>query len=649
MRNFFPSLNKYKKIIFADNAGGSQLPYQVIHSLNKFIINNYVQPIGNNNLSYLANNSLKTVKNTTNILLNNKKGEIIYGNSCSQLSYNLANSLENYLKNKKGEIILTDFSHEACITPFERIANNNNLKINWWSTTNNINNKYKIDYNSLISKVNNNTNFVVLPHVSNILGNIVDIKYLASEIKKKNIDTKILVDGVAYMPHGLIDVDDCKIDYYIVSFYKFCGLRISALYSLDGSLNNISNQNHYFFNNLNNNFSKKLEIGGYNYECASSILGLKEYLLNFAKVNNVKEVKNNSNEINSNEINSNENNSNQINSNEIKFNRKLVNFVMNNIYNYEKNIVNKFKNTIDNMKNIEIIECNESDKIPIFSLKFKDYNENNVNLILNSMGILTSNGTFYCNRFFEVNKLDKNNGVLRISLMHYNNVKECNKILDTLKIFEKINSNFEYKIDSKLKNNICNDLKNSFNDLKIDKYYENKRLRAYSLLDINNINNINIMGDIGFYQADNYNNYNGNILRNYSNISKNILNNNDFKYLIKTFKQNALETMNIKINYLQIHQIRVYASETNINLVPEGIHQDGYNIIGMICINRHNIKGAISNIYDNNKNKIHNVQLEMGEMLILNDNKLFHDVTSIELNNKQNQGYRDVFVFTSIS
>ena len=630
MKKFFPSLIKYKKTIFADNAGGSQIPYHVINNLNKFIINNYVQPVGNNNLSHLANKSLINVKNITNVLLNNKKGEIIYGNSCSQLSYNLANSIENYLKNKQGEIILTDFSHEACITPFEKIANKHNLKINWWSTINNKNNKYKIDYNNLINMVNTNTSLVILPHVSNILGNVVDIKYLTSEIKKKNIDTKILVDGVAYMPHGLIDVHEYGVDYYIVSFYKFCGLRISALYCLDSSLNNVNNQNHYFFNKLNNNFSKKLEIGGYNYECASSIIGLKEYLLNFAKLNN-----------NTNELN--------ININEFKFNRKIVEFIMNKIYNYEKKIVNKFKNAINNMKNIEIIECNESDKIPIFSLKFKDYNENNINLIFNSLEILTSNGTFYCDRFFEVNKLNKNDGVLRISLMHYNNIEECNKILDILKLFEKINSSFEFKIDSKLKNNICIYLKNSFNDLNIDKYYENKRLRAYSLLDIHNIDNINIMGDIGFYQANNYNNYNGNILRNYQNISKNILYNNDFKYLIKTFKENALETMNIKINYLQIHQIRVYANETNINLVPEGIHQDGYNIIGMVCIDRYNIKGAISNIYDNNKNKIHNIQLEEGELLILNDNKLFHDVTNMELDNKEKQGHRDIFVFTSIS
>jgi len=35
-------------------------------------------------------------------------------------------------------------------------------------------------------------------------------------------------------------------------------------------------------------------------------------------------------------------------------------------------------------------------------------------------------------------------------------------------------------------------------------------------------------------------------------------------------------------------------------------------------------------------------------MIILNDNKLFHDVSSIELYDKNKIGYRDVFVLTSI-
>ena len=39
---------KNTKSIFCDNAGGSQIPKQVINSINKFIEESYVQPYANN-------------------------------------------------------------------------------------------------------------------------------------------------------------------------------------------------------------------------------------------------------------------------------------------------------------------------------------------------------------------------------------------------------------------------------------------------------------------------------------------------------------------------------------------------------------------------------------------------------------------------
>ena len=97
-------------------------------------------------------------------------------------------------------------------------------------------------------QININTKLVVLPHTSNILGNTIDLQYLSNEIKRINKDTLILVDGVAYMPHDLIDVEKYNIDFYIVSFYKFCGLRGTSVMYINNynhlSSEIIENQNH---------------------------------------------------------------------------------------------------------------------------------------------------------------------------------------------------------------------------------------------------------------------------------------------------------------------------------------------------------------------------------------------------------------------
>ena len=639
MKKFFPALNKYKNLIFADNAGGSQIPEQVLNSVHNFLINCYGQPTSNNIIGKNLINNLDSINDFVNTLYNNKNGKIIYGGSCTQLIYNLSHSMENYLKANKGEIILPNFSHESCVTPFERIAKKNDLLVLWWNlevNNENSSEKYKIDYNTLLNMVNNNTKLVVLPHVSNILGNVLDIKYLITEIKKKNSETKVLVDGVAYMPHGLIDVTSYNVDFYVSSFYKFCGLRLSTLYIKEDNIPYLENVNHYFFNN-SEDINKKLQLGGVNFEYASSLLGLKEYLIEFARFFNYEDFKNSNKEI--------------------KFDRKLVEFIYSKIFYYEKVFNNLFKNFITKNENIEVIECNdEMQKIPIYSILFKNYDVKNINLILNELNIITNSGIFYCNRL--VDYLNIKNGVLRISLMHYNSFDEVNKIIETLNYFKKYNINFQFKYDSSYKGFVTENLKNAFSNLEVDKNYENKRTRAYSLLDIENIDNIKIIGDLQFYQSANYNNVNGDILRTYKNIDSKILDDDCFKYFINTFlttinKELTKNSIIEKIKFIQIHQIRVYAdNEEEVNLVPEGIHQDGYNFIAMCCVSRKNVSGAISHIYDESKNIVHSLQLQEGEMLVLNDNKMFHSVSPIQLNKtgkKVKTGYRDVLIFTSIS
>ena len=95
MRKYFPALMKYKNYIFCDNAGGSQVPKQVYNAFTEFLTNNYVQPYGNNILSQKITKSLEEIHYITNTILNNQKGQIAYGSSCSQLVYNLAANSTN--------------------------------------------------------------------------------------------------------------------------------------------------------------------------------------------------------------------------------------------------------------------------------------------------------------------------------------------------------------------------------------------------------------------------------------------------------------------------------------------------------------------------------------------------------------------------
>lgn len=621
MKKYFPSLF-FNKLIFCDNAGGTQIPIQVINTVKNFISSTYVQPFYNNILSNKVNGYMIRIETITRQILNHNSGKIIFGNSASQLSYILSNGLlKNYRENDN--IILSEFSHESMITPFEKLVDKKNIK--YWKF------ERKIDYNDLFSLIDSSTRLIVIPHVSNILGNVLDIEYISKKVKSINNETHILVDGVAYIPHGIIDIDKYNIDYYIVSFYKFYGMRISAMAISDRAIIDVNNQNHLLFNSEKYNDSNyKLQIGGVNYETAISILGLEKYFIDIYK-----DYFNTESNI------------------DIKFNRELFTVVMIIKKMQEKILVKRFINNLKDNDEIIIVEdtSNLLEKIPIFAIYFKNYSVENVNLILNNIGILSNVGKFYSDRLLNNYFKDSTKDILRFSLSSYNSKYEIDKITAILNMFTKKTSNFCYnKIESNI--NILTDkyeeLQNSFNILDKDLYYKTDRYRGFSMINVININNIKNIGDAKFYQSSDLNNHNGGILRNYKNIQKNVLDNLYFKYYIELFIDKIRYEYKYTPKYLNVHQIRVIIDNNNNTVVPEGIHRDGFNMIMIVCISRENIKGGINEVYKDSNNILNSTQLNPSDAIIINDNKVLHNVTEINKLDINKKSWRDVFVFTTI-
>ena len=655
MYKYFPALlsqnnQMLSRLVYCDNAGGSQVPQQVLARVNSMITNYYVQPYSNNNLSKRLTKEIEDVNKTASIILNNHSGQVVYGSSTTQLVYNLVKSMNKNLNRVSGEIVLADFNHESMLTPFERIVKDldniadtkspddeedktNRLEIKWWNLTKN-GDKYYIDYEKLYSMITNRTRLVVIPHVSNILGNVLDVETIVKQIRKKNANTKVMVDGVAYMAHGPIDVIKMDVDFYLVSFYKFCGLRVSALYIRDKNvIRAIENQNHYFIPKQNGSDStKKLEIGGLNYENLVSINGIGDYLCDIAKFFNYQNMRDSKDEL--------------------VFNRYILEYVMDKISIYEKIFINMISKNMEQSGEMRLIEDKNVKKTPLYAIKFKNYHVKFVELVLNELDIICKSGKFYSDRLL---KNIEEDDVLRLSFMHYNNPDNVDRVLTYLNMFKRLQLDFMYNMNSKARDFVTIDLKSSFDNLPNDTFYKEKRNRGYSLLNIEDTDNIKIIGDIDFYQSAAYNNYNGDIVRDYKNIDSRILQDNIFKFFVKTFKEQVEDatrglSQGYNSNYIFVHQIRVYASEeSSVNPVPEGIHRDGYNIIATCVVNRENIQGGISNVYDSDKNIVLTKQLQRGEMLIINDAKMYHDVTPIKLDKIDKEGYRDVFVFTTIS
>ena len=78
----------------------------------------------------------------------------------------------------------------------------------------------KVLVEDVLDKIDKNTRLLVIIHGSNVTGAVNDIKRIVKKAREKNPDIYVVVDGVQYAPHGLIDVEKLDVDAYVISGYK---------------------------------------------------------------------------------------------------------------------------------------------------------------------------------------------------------------------------------------------------------------------------------------------------------------------------------------------------------------------------------------------------------------------------------------------
>lgn len=167
---------------------------------------------------------------------------------------------------------MSKIDHEANIAPWASLAARRKLTLKWWVPKTKENPKLLAsDLKDLLSE---KTVLVTCTHASNILGTIHDIKAIAEAVH--TIPGAFLcVDAVAYAPHRQIDVKALGVDFYSFSWYKVYGPHISMLYASPKGLKAVASLGHHF--NHHETLQDKLGLAGSCYELTSSIPSIVGY------------------------------------------------------------------------------------------------------------------------------------------------------------------------------------------------------------------------------------------------------------------------------------------------------------------------------------------------------------------------------------
>lgn len=224
---------------FFENAGGSYVPRQVIDRLTRFFVDHKVQPYGPFEPSQIAGREMDEAYQSFAELLNTDVDDLTFGPSTTLNFYVLAQGLRSSFT-VGDEIVVTNQDHEANIGCWRRLSEFGVLMKEWRidKATG------ELDLDDLRSLVSDRTKLVCFPLCSNIIGTFNDATAI-SEIAKE-VGALVVADGVSYAPHQLPDVSRLGVDFYAFSTYKTFGTHLGLLWSEKSAMETVESQGHYF-------------------------------------------------------------------------------------------------------------------------------------------------------------------------------------------------------------------------------------------------------------------------------------------------------------------------------------------------------------------------------------------------------------------
>ena len=195
------------------------------------------------------------------------------------------------------EIVLSQLDHEANLASWVRLASRKSLKIKWWKGNAEEATNPVLTAENLRPLLSRRTRFVACTHTSNILGTIHDIASIAKTLREVSPDALLCVDAVAYAPHRAVDVQAFGVDFYSfselgfslvggrwvgsrkVGWYKVYGPHQAILYASPRGQKAIQSLGHYFNNEAHpNELSNQLGLAAGAYELAASLPKVVEYI-----------------------------------------------------------------------------------------------------------------------------------------------------------------------------------------------------------------------------------------------------------------------------------------------------------------------------------------------------------------------------------
>lgn len=224
---------------FFENAGGSYPSRFVTARLERFYRTRKVQPYAPYAASMSAGEEMDEARNRLAAMLGVQSDELSFGPSTSANTYTLSQAFRQMLP-KGAAIIVTDQDHEANSGVWRRLADSG-FEVREWQVNPE---SGRLNLSDLDTLLDEKVTLLAMPHCSNIIGEINPVAEVTAKVHA--VGGVTCIDGVSYAPHGLPNVAKLGADIYLFSAYKTYGPHQGLMVIRQELSERLPNQSHYF-------------------------------------------------------------------------------------------------------------------------------------------------------------------------------------------------------------------------------------------------------------------------------------------------------------------------------------------------------------------------------------------------------------------
>ena len=231
----FPVLNQIvndEPLVYLDNAATTQKPLKVLAAIKDYYENDNANVHrGVHTLAERATEKYEAAREKVRQFINAKSTKEVLFTRGTTTSINWVAQFAGQILKTGDEIVISIMEHHSNIVHWQEVAKKTGAILKFVYLKDG-----QLDMDDLRKKITNQTKFVSIAHVSNVLGTINPVEEITKIAHEHG--AYMVVDGAQSTPHMAIDLQKMDVDFFALSGHKMMGpTGIGVLYGKEELLN----------------------------------------------------------------------------------------------------------------------------------------------------------------------------------------------------------------------------------------------------------------------------------------------------------------------------------------------------------------------------------------------------------------------------